>query len=53
MAVWVRGAGGKRGRMSAMEKFGEALSRRSAIPPGVWALGAVSLLMDASSEMIH
>ncbi len=23
------------------------------IPPGVWALGFVSLLMDVSSEMIH
>jgi len=39
--------------MSAMQKFGEALSRRSAIPLGIWALGGVSLLMDASSEMIH
>ena len=39
--------------MSAMQKFGEALSRRSAIPIGVWALGSVSLLMDTSSEMIH
>jgi len=39
--------------MSAMQKFGEALSRRSAIPVGVWALGGVSLLMDVSSEMIH
>ena len=24
-----------------------------AIPPGIWALGFVSLLMDISSEMIH
>ena len=24
-----------------------------AIPPGIWALGLVSLLMDTSSEMIH
>ena len=39
--------------MSAMQKFGEALSRRSPIPLGVWALGGVSLLMDVSSEMIH
>jgi MFS family permease len=39
--------------MNAMQKFGEALSRRSAIPIGVWALGGVSLLMDVSSEMIH
>ena len=27
--------------------------RWRAIPPGVWALGFVSLLMDLSSEMIH
>lgn len=26
---------------------------RTAIPPGVWVLGFVSLLMDVSSEMIH
>ena len=39
--------------MAAMAKLGEALSRRSAIPLGVWALGGVSLLMDTSSEMIH
>ncbi len=26
---------------------------RSRIPPGVWVLGFVSLLMDVSSEMIH
>jgi len=39
--------------MNAMQKFGEALARRSAIPVGVWALGGVSLLMDTSSEMIH
>jgi MFS family permease len=39
--------------MSAIERLGEALSRRSAIPVGVWALGGVSLLMDVSSEMIH
>ncbi|HEX7633788.1 MAG TPA: hypothetical protein VF427_00745, partial [Noviherbaspirillum sp.] len=23
------------------------------IPPGIWALGLVSMLMDVSSEMIH
>lgn len=23
------------------------------LPPGIWALGAVSLLMDASSELVH
>ena len=39
--------------MNAIQKLGEALSRRSAIPLGVWALGGVSLLMDISSEMIH
>lgn len=27
--------------------------RRAALPPGVWALGLVSLFMDVSSEMIH
>src|SRR5438067_12543496 len=26
---------------------------KTAIPPGVWILGFVSLLMDVSSEMIH
>ena len=26
---------------------------RAALPPGVWALGLVSLFMDVSSEMIH
>ncbi|MDH6232144.1 MFS family permease [Mesorhizobium soli] len=31
----------------------EINSRRQAIPPGIWALGFVSLLMDISSEMIH
>ena len=39
--------------MTALQKLAEALSRRSAIPLGVWALGGVSLLMDTSSEMIH
>ena len=39
--------------MNALHKLAEALSRRSAIPLGVWALGGVSLLMDVSSEMIH
>jgi len=39
--------------MNAFQKLAEALSRRSAIPIGVWALGGVSLLMDVSSEMIH
>lgn len=28
-------------------------SRLRDIPPGIWALGFVSLLMDISSEMIH
>lgn len=27
--------------------------RRTQIPPGIWVLGFVSLLMDISSEMIH
>jgi len=27
--------------------------KRAALPPGVWALGLVSLFMDVSSEMIH
>ena len=39
--------------MNALQKLAQALSRRSAIPLGVWALGGVSLLMDVSSEMIH
>src|SRR5215813_5309969 len=30
-----------------------SLLRWREIPPGVWALGLVSLLMDLSSEMIH
>jgi MFS family permease len=30
-----------------------ASAARPAIPPGVWVLGFVSLLMDISSEMIH
>ena len=30
-----------------------SLLRWREIPPGVWALGVVSLLMDLSSEMIH
>lgn len=30
-----------------------ASAPRPRIPPGVWALGFVSLLMDVSSEMIH
>ena len=29
------------------------LSRLGEIPPAVWALGFVSLLMDVSSEIIH
>ena len=39
--------------MNALQKLALALSRRSTIPIGVWALGGVSLLMDVSSEMIH
>ena len=26
---------------------------RARIPPGVWKLGFVSLLMDASSKLVH
>ncbi|MDR2991424.1 MAG: MFS transporter, partial [Burkholderiaceae bacterium] len=33
--------------------FGVRSHRRSRIPPGIWVLGFVSLLMDASSELIH
>lgn len=29
------------------------MGRLKAVPPGVWALGFVSMLMDISSEMIH
>ena len=36
-----------------MNRLGQALSHRSAIPRAVWTLGVVSLLMDVSSEMIH
>ncbi len=36
-----------------MAPAGEATSRLKDIPPGVWALGLVSLFMDVSSEMIH
>ena len=32
---------------------GRSLLRWREIPPGVWALGLVSLFMDLSSEMIH
>jgi len=34
-------------------KAGASFLRWREIPPGVWALGFVSLLMDLSSEMIH
>ena len=36
-----------------MSGFTGAAVRAGGIPPGVWALGFVSLLMDVSSEMIH
>jgi len=29
------------------------LTRRAAIPRGVWVLGGVSLCMDMSSELVH
>jgi MFS family permease len=32
---------------------GAPIAARSRIPPGVWVLGFVSMLMDISSEMIH
>ncbi|MCL4721676.1 MAG: MFS transporter, partial [Gammaproteobacteria bacterium] len=37
--------------MQAVPRIDRATLR--AIPPGIWALGLVSLLMDVSSEMIH
>ena len=39
--------------MSKHEKAKLDLATLRAIPPGIWALGVVSLLMDISSEMIH
>ena len=39
-------------RRSDRECDGEPASRPR-LPPGIWALGFVSLLMDVSSEMIH
>jgi MFS family permease len=39
--------------MSAAPTKSTSLLRWREIPPGVWALGVVSLLMDLSSEMIH
>jgi MFS family permease len=36
-----------------MSERAPSLLRWREIPPGVWALGVVSLLMDLSSEMIH
>jgi MFS family permease len=36
---------------AAPARFNRATLR--AIPPGIWALGFVSMLMDTSSEMIH
>jgi MFS family permease len=30
-----------------------AAAHRAGLPPGIWALGFVSMLMDISSEMIH
>lgn len=35
------------------QRTGMARSTWRRIPPGVWALGLVSMLMDVSSEMIH
>lgn len=39
--------------MSKVEPTADAGPVWRRIPPGVWALGFVSLLMDVSSEMIH
>ncbi len=39
--------------MSKHEKAKLDLATLRAIPPGIWALGFVALLMDISSEMIH
>lgn len=39
--------------MSKHDKAKLDLATLRAIPPGIWALGVVSLLMDLSSEMIH
>ena len=36
-----------------MEPAASRFSTLRRIPPGIWALGLVSLLMDISSEMIH
>jgi MFS family permease len=36
-----------------MSETAPEASRLRDIPPGIWALGFVSLLMDVSSEMIH
>jgi MFS family permease len=36
-----------------MKQTSSSFLRWREIPPGVWALGIVSLLMDVSSEMIH
>jgi MFS family permease len=33
--------------------LGSMMPRFKDVPPGVWALGLVSMLMDVSSEMIH
>jgi len=39
--------------MSKHDKAKLDFATLRAIPPGIWALGIVSLLMDISSEMIH
>ena len=39
--------------MSKHEKAKLDIATLRAIPPGIWALGFVALLMDISSEMIH
>lgn len=43
----------KAGTPADVAKAGEKAPGWRGIPPGIWALGFVSLLMDLSSEMIH
>ncbi|HSX73268.1 MAG TPA: MFS transporter, partial [Shinella sp.] len=43
----------KAGTPADTAKAGEKAPGWRGIPPGIWALGFVSLLMDLSSEMIH
>jgi MFS family permease len=38
---------------SAQAEFSDKTTTRTRIPPAIWALGFVSLLMDISSEIVH